>query len=194
MKNFSTIFILTIIMSFIIIGGCKKNELDKKVEKVEKENITINTIGEENVMIKEWKYGFGLDEQGNPICYNSLKYGYNGFYRHIKKETINNGEIIQAAIITILDFGINITDGEGNSEFCIGFMQSFKDGASRSRELKHKILNNINYVSADGVSWERLEIKYLRETGEKNSCGEPLVLTYFKCSYFEGEYYIVFRL
>ena len=192
MKNFSTIFILIIIMSFIIIGGCKKNELDKKVEKVEKENITINTIGEENVMIKEWKYGFGLDEQGNPICYNSLKYGYNGFYRHIKKETINNGEIIQAAIITILSFMINITDGEGNSEFGIGFIRSYKDGALR--ELKHKILNNINYVSADGVSWERLEIKYLRETEEKNPYGEPLVLTYFKCSYFEGEYYIVFRL
>ena len=192
MKNFSTIFILIIIMSFIIIGGCKKNELDKKVEKVEKENITINIIGEENVMIKEWKYGFGLDEQGKPICYNPLKYGYNGFYRHIKKETINNGEIIQAAIITILSFMINITDGEGNSEFGIGFMQSYKDGALR--ELKHKILNNINYVSADGVSWERLEIKYLRETEEKNPYGEPLVLTYFKCSYFEGEYYIVFRL
>jgi len=192
MKNFSTIFILIIIMSFIIIGGCKKNELDKKVEKVEKENITINTIGEENVMIKEWKYGFGLDEQGKPICYNPLKYGYNGFYRHIKKETINNGEIIQAAIITILSFMINITDGEGNSEFGIGFIRSYKDGALR--ELKHKILNNINYVSADGVSWERLEIKYLRETEEKNPYGEPLVLTYFKCSYFEGEYYIVFRL
>lgn len=192
MKNFSTIFILIIIMSFIIIGGCKKNELDKKVEKVEKENITINIIGEENVMIKEWKYGFGLDEQGKPICYNPLKYGYNGFYRHIKKETINNGEIIQAAIITILSFMINITDGEGNSEFGIGFIRSYKDGALR--ELKHKILNNINYVSADGVSWERLEIKYLRETEEKNPYGEPLVLTYFKCSYFEGEYYIVFRL
>ena len=183
-KNFC---LLLIVLSLIaILGGCKKIELDKKIESGN------SAIEKGNVMIKEWKYGFGLDEQGKPICYNSLKYGYNRFYRHIKKETINNGEIIQAAIITILDFMINITDGEGNSEFGIGFMQSYKDGALR--ELKHKILNNINYVSADGVSWERLEIKYLRETGEKNSCGEPLVLTYFKCSYFEGEYYIVFRL
>jgi len=183
-KNFC---LLLIVLSLIaILGGCKKIELDKKIESGN------SAIEKDNVMIKEWKYGFGLDEQGNPICYNSLKYGYNRFYRHIKKETINNGEIIQAAIITILSFMINITDGEGNSEFGIGFMQSFKDGASR--ELKHKILNNINYVSADGVSWERLEIKYLRETEEKNPYGEPLVLTYFKCSYFEGEYYIVFRL
>jgi len=191
MRNIIKILIVTIILLSIINGGCKKSEVNKE-EKIVGKNIIINTIDKGNVNIKEWKYGFGLDEQGNPVCFDPNKYEYFTFYKNVKKSEIKDGEMIQAAFLSILDYGISISNAEADSKFSINFRKIYK--REYSKDFKHKIVNNRNYISEDGKNWERLEIKYFRETSEKNPFGDPLILAYFKCSYFEGEYYLVFRL
>ena len=141
------------------------------------------------MVIKEWKYGFALDEKGNPLYFDfskniKLKPAVEYFRKSQNEIKKIEGDLIKGISITILVNKIYITN-------------ALKDNpglAKETKKIKYKIENNTGYVSADGENWEKLEIKYFKETGKKNRYDNPLILVYFECSFFKGEYELGFRL
>ncbi len=139
--------------------------------------------------IKEWKYGFGFDKEGrlryyDPNINEKSEFVITYFTKTDKEILKNEGNLIIADSIRIYDDWISIINANKEKRGLI----------AGGGEIYHKVENCRNWVSKDGKNWEVLEIKYLKETQEKNWVGEPLILVYFKCSYFEGEYYITSRL
>ena len=187
-NNIQIYIIILILISFI---SCKEN---KQLQNVEEGISPLQ--GNNNVVINTWRYGFALDKEGNPVYYDPTinsksDFVINYFIRSDNEVSKVKGDIIYGEKIQFFDDVIYVCDVYKNKRgICIG----------GDLELKHMIKNQRNYVSKDGKNWEVLEIKYFKETNEKmvytqtnvknDVYTEPLILVYFKCSYFEGEYYI----
>ena len=141
------------------------------------------------VEIKEWEYGFALNEEGNPLYFDinkniMMKMPVNYFFKSKKEITKIKGDLIIGSSVQIFKNKIRINNAFKN-----------KPGLVRGHQnIKHKIENNASYVSSDGEKWEKLKIKYFKDTGEKNRYDNPLILVYFECSFFKGEYELGFRL
>jgi len=196
-----TYIVTTIILIISLATSCKGNkQLEKQNEEIVEEELK---IPEENnsVEIKKWKYGFALDKEGKPIYYDPIINENSEFvitYFTMTDEEVEkyNSDIVHCYSLRIYDDEIVVIDTFRNK---LGVAVNGPD-----LRLKHRIKNNRNYVSKDGRNWEVLEIKYFKETNEKmvytqtnvknDVYTEPLILVYFKCSYFEGEYYITSRL
>jgi len=189
--------IFYVIIVIIFIFGCKD------IEKVDKKNNSKKNIVDEGKIeyeiVKEWKYGFALDKNGKPIYYDPDHFDYNGFYKFIGKEDSSDkeDEVIKDAFLQFSHTGIWASDAKRSKSTTIGFVRIYDKDSSR--DYRHKIINNKNYISEDGENWEKIEILYLKETNEispasSSAYKEPLVLVYFKCKFFEGEYYLVFHL
>ncbi len=142
-----------------------------------------------NVDIKEWKYGFALDSRGAPLFFDDnvnakSKLPVNGFsISKVDTAKLERDKIIGASIL-VFDNEIRIDDALKN-----------QPQLSKShKRIKYKISNSSGFVSTDGQQWEKLNIKYLKETGLKDSVGYPIVYVFFECSFFKGEYKLDFDL
>ncbi|MGB4269007.1 MAG: hypothetical protein WBK20_07480 [Spirochaetota bacterium] len=186
MKYQSKIMIVYVAVSLMVTvyGGCKKdNNQTKEIENTQ----SINIEGIEElpaIEVASWKYGFALDKDGNPIYHDPHKdepdFQISYFIKSDEEVKKIDGDIIKADAIQIHYDEIHIMDCKKDS----------RGNVENNYRIKFIIKNNRDYISKDGKNWEVLEIKYLKETKEKNLFGEPLILVYFKCSFFEGEYYI----
>ena len=138
--------------------------------------------------VKEWKYGFAINEKGQPLYYDFNKDvkelpAVNYFLKTKKEISSIKGNLIPGASVQIFNKDIRIDNAP-------------KDKPALSaghQNIRYKVENSSGYVSSDGEKWEKLEIKYFKDTGKKNKYGEPLVLVYFECSFFKGEYELEFQ-
>ncbi len=191
-NNIQIYIIILILISFI---SCKEN---KQLQNVEEGISPLQ--GNNNVIINTWRYGFALDKEGKPVYYDPGVNAESSFVISYFIKTDNEIKKVESDII----YGEKIQFFE--DVIYVSDVNKNKRGISigEDLELKHMIKNQRNYVSKDGKNWEVLEIKYFKETNEKmvytqtniknDVYTEPLILVYFKCSYFEGEYYITSRL
>mgnify|MGYP006297656765 FL=1 len=145
---------------------------------------------DKTMKIKEWKNGFAFGEEGKPLFYSfdkDLKDRIVVVY-FIKSRTEvekTKSEIVPDYCLTFRKNSI-ISDRAHKKSLGTGIGES-------GQKIKYKIKDNAGFVSTDGKKWEKLEIKYYKETGKKDKFGDPLILVYFDCSYFSGEYQLVFQ-
>jgi len=186
-KNKSIIVYVVVSLMFTLYGGCKQdNKQTKNIENTQ--SISINTEGIEDVPgieIAKWKYGFGLDKDGNTIYYDPDKnlnseFPITYFTKSDEEVKKTEGDIIYAELIRIDNDVIYIFDKK----------KDMRGIVVNEVKVYHIIRNNRNYISKDGKNWEVLEFKNLKETNEKHWNNERLILVYLKCSLFEGEYFI----
>jgi len=188
--------IINLLLIVAVISNCKDKKFleDKNIYEINKSNNSLN-INKEVENIKYWKYGFCFNNQGIPLYYDPDENAKSDFaITYFIKTDIgikkSNEEIVRGDSIRIYNDMILVLDTYRKNRGL-----PYGEGL----ELKHKIENYKNYVSKDGKNWEVLEIKYFKETHQKrvytqtnnkdDVYTEPLILVYFKCSYFEGEYY-----
>jgi len=194
--------IINLLLIIAIVSNCKDNKSIESIhnEKINIKNNEILILSKKCESINNWKYGFGFNDQDIPLCYDpeiNIKSDFviTYFIKTDDEVKKTNEEIVHGDSIRIYDDMILVLDAyKKNRGLPYG----------EGQELKHKIENCRNYISKDGRNWEVLEIKYFKETNEKmvytqtnvknDVYTEPLILVYFKCSYFEGEYYITSRL
>jgi len=151
---------------------------------------TTTEVPKKIVPVEKWEYGFGLNQSGKPVCFDVTKSKYNTFYRYIPDIDEITGDMVTRATITIRTNAIVVCNGKKEVKYSAGFERSYINNPCRY--YKHKFEDNTNYISADGINWDTLEIPNLKITNETSPLGEPMVLVYFKCKYFQGSYYIVF--
>ena len=141
------------------------------------------------VKIKEWKYGFAVNEESKPLYFDfiknvKVKLAVEYFRKSQKEIEMIKGNLIKGVSIAILKNRIYITNA----------LKEKPGLAKGTQKIKYKIENDAGYVSSDGEKWEKLKIKYFKDTGKKNRYDNPLILVYFECSFFKGEYELGFRL